>query len=75
MGKIVPRSFERIRSGEQIQIPSFTNVAAATAAGVTAAKFPRRFIYLTVGGTGAVPCIAVSDGANWKQVAIGANAL
>ena len=75
MGKIVPRSFERIRSGEHIQIPSFTNVAAATAAGVTAAKFPRRFIYLTVGGTGAVPCIAVSDGTNWKQVAIGANAL
>ena len=75
MGKIVPRSFERIRSGEQIVIPSFTNVAAATAAGVTAAKFPRRFIYLTVGGTGAVPCIAVSDGTNWKQVAIGANAL
>ena len=75
MGKIVPRSFERIRSGEQIVIPSFTNVAAATAAGVTAAKFPRRFIYLTVGGTGAVPCLAVSDGTNWKQVAIGANAL
>ena len=75
MGKIVPRSFERIRSGEHIQIPSFANVAAATAAGVTAAKFPRRFIYLTAGGTGSVACIAVSDGTNWKQVAIGANAL
>ena len=75
MGKIIPRSFERLRSGEQLQIPSFTNVAAANAAGVTAAKFPRRIIYLTVGGTGAVPCIAISDGANWKQVAIGVNAL
>ena len=75
MGKLVPRSFERIRSGEQIQIPSFTNVAAATAAGVSAAKFPRRIIYLTAGGTGAVACIAISDGTNWKQVAMGANAL
>ncbi len=75
MGKILPRGFERIRSGEQIQIPTFANVAAATAAGVTAAKFPRRIIYLTAGGTGAVPCIAISDGTNWKQVAIGVNAL
>ena len=75
MCKLVPRSFERIRSGEQIQIPSFTNVAAATAAGVSAAKFPRRIINLTAGGTGAVACIAISDGTNWKQVAMGANAL
>ncbi len=75
MGKILPRSFERLRSGEQLQVPSFTNVAAANAAGVTAAKFPRRIIYLTAGGTGAVPCIAISDGTNWKQVAIGVNAL
>ncbi len=75
MGKDVPRSFEKIRSGEQIQIPTFTNVAAAVAAGVTAAKYPRRIIHLSAGGTGAVPCLAVSDGANWKQVAIGANAI
>ena len=75
MGKIVPRGFERIRSGEQIQPATFTNVAAAVAAGVTAAKFPRRIIYLSVGGTGAVPCLAESDGTNWKQVAIGANAI
>jgi hypothetical protein len=75
MGKDIPRSFEKIRSGEQIQIPTFTNVAAATAAGVTAAKFPRRIIHLSVGGTGAVPCLAISDGANWRQVAIGVNAL
>jgi hypothetical protein len=75
MGKILPRSFEKIRSGEQIQIPSFTNVAGATAAGVTAAKFPRRMIYLTAGGTGSVACLAVSDGTNWKQVAIGVNAI
>ena len=75
MGKILPRSFEKIRSGEQIQIPSFTNVAGATAAGVTAAKFPRRMIYLSAGGTGSVACLAVSDCTNWKQVAIGVNAI
>ena len=75
MGKEIPRSFERLRTGEQLVIPTFTNVAAATAAGVTAAKFPRRIIHLSVGGTGAVPCLAVSDGANWKQVAIGVNAI
>jgi hypothetical protein len=75
MGKLQPRSFERIRSGEQIQIPTFANNAAAIAAGITAAKFPRRIIYLTAGGTGSVPCLAVSDGTNWRQVAIGANAI
>jgi hypothetical protein len=75
MGKIIPRSFERLRSGEQIQPPTFTNVAAAVAAGVTAAKYPKRIIYLTAGGTGSVPCLAVSDGTNWKQIAIGANAI
>ncbi|MGH7993258.1 MAG: hypothetical protein ACREDQ_07070 [Limisphaerales bacterium] len=75
MGKLVPRSFERIRSGEQIQPPTFTNVAAANAAGVTAPKFPRRIIYLTAGGTGSVPCLAVSDGTNWKQIAIGVNCI
>jgi hypothetical protein len=75
MGKEIPRSFERIRSGEQIQVPTFTNVAAANAAGVTAAKFPRRIIHLSAGGTGAMPCLAISDGANWRQIAIGTNAI
>ena len=75
MGKDIPRSFEKLRSGEHLQVPTFTNVAAAVAAGVTAAKFPRRLIHLSVGGTGAVPCLALSDGTNWKQVAIGANAI
>ena len=75
MGKLQPRSFERIRSGEQILIPTYTNNAAAIAAGITAAKFPRRIIYLTAGGTGSVPCLAVSDGTNWKQVAIGVYAI
>ena len=75
MGKLLPRSFERLRSGEQIQPATFTNVAAAVAAGVTAAKFPKRIIYLTAGGTGGIPCLAVSDGTNWKQVAIGVNAI
>ena len=75
MSKDIPRSFERIRSGEHIQIMTFTNVAAATAVGVTAAKFPRRIIHLSAGGTGSVACLAVSDGTNWKQIAIGANAI
>ena len=75
MGKEIPRSFERIRSGEQIQIPAFTNVAAAVAAGATAAKFPRRMIYLSAGGTGGVPCVAFSDGTNWKQMAVGVNCI
>ena len=75
MGKDIPRSFEKLRSGEHLQVPTFTNVAAAVAAGVTAAKFPRRLIHLSVGGTGAVPCLAMSDGTNWKQVAIGATAI
>ena len=75
MGKEIPRSFERIRSGEQMQPPTYTNVAAAVAAGVTAAKFPRRNIHLSAGGTGSVPCLAVSDGTNWKQIAIGNNAI
>jgi hypothetical protein len=75
MGKLIPWGSEKIRSGEVIQIPTFTNVAAANAAGVTAAKYPRRMIYLSAGGTGSVACLAVSDGTNWKQVAIGANAI
>src|ERR1035438_7243968 len=75
MGKLLPRSFERIRSGEQIVIPSFTNVAAAVAAGVTAAKFPRRVIYLSAGGTGSVPCLAVTDGTNRKPIGMGASAI
>ncbi|HLP76786.1 MAG TPA: hypothetical protein VK327_07685, partial [Candidatus Paceibacterota bacterium] len=68
MGKIIPRSFERIRSGEQIEITTFTTVTAATAAGVTAAKFPRRLIFLTQGLSGT-PCLAYSDGTAWKAVA------
>ena len=75
MGKLLPRSFERLRSGEQIQPPTFTTVAAAVASGVTAAKFPRRIIHLSAGGTGGVPCLAISDGTNWKQIAIGASAI
>ena len=75
MGKLIPRSFERIRSGEQIVPPTFTNVAAATAAGVTAANWKNRWIVLTAGGTGGVQCIAFSDGTNWRQVALGANCI
>ena len=75
MGKDIPRSFEKLRSGEQIQPPTFTNVAAAVAAGVTAAKNPRRLIYLSSGGTGSVPCLAISDGTNWRQITLGANAI
>ena len=42
---------------------------------MTAAKFPRRVIHLSAGGTGSVPCLAISDGTNWKQMAIGANCI
>ena len=75
MGKEIPRGFEKIRSGEHLQFPTYTNVAAAVAAGVTAAKFPRRIIHLSAGGTGGVPCLAISDGTNWKQMALGANCI
>src|SRR5215470_16796220 len=77
MGKEIPRGFEKIRSGEQLNLKmrGFTNVASLTAAGVTAAKNVGALVYLSTGGTGSVPCLAISDGTNWKQVAIGANAI
>ena len=77
MGKEIPWSFQKIRSGEQLNLKGrgFTNVASLTAAGITAAKNPGAVIYLSTGGTGSVPCVAISDGANWKQIAIGANAI
>jgi hypothetical protein len=73
MGKDIPWSFQKIRSGEQLNLKSrpFANVAALTAAGITAAKNPGALIYLSAGGTGSVPCLALSDGAGWKQIAIG----
>jgi hypothetical protein len=77
MGKEIPWSFAKIRSGEQLNLKGkgYTNVAALTAAGITAAKNVGAIIYLSAGGTGAVACLAISDGTNWKQIAIGANAL
>ena len=77
MGKEIPRSFERLRNGEQLNLKGrgFTNVASLTAAGITPAKNPGACIYLSTGGTGGVPCLAISDGTNWKQVAIGNNAI
>jgi hypothetical protein len=77
MGKDVPRSFEKIRGGEQLNLKmrGFTNVASLTAAGLTPAKNVGALVYLSTGGTGSVPCLAISDGTNWKQVAIGANAI
>jgi len=75
MGKEIPRSFERLRSGEQIQIPGYVNTAAAVAAGVTAAKYPRRMIFLFTGGSGSVPCLAISDGTNWRQITLGGNTI
>ena len=77
MGKEIPWSFAKIRSGEQLNLKTrpFANVAALTAAGVTASKNPGALIYLSAGGTGSVPCLALSDGTNWKQVAVGANCI
>ena len=77
MGKDIPRSFEKLRSGEQLNLKrgGYTNVASLTAAGITPARNPGAFIYLSAGGTGSVPCVALSDGTNWKQIAIGANCI
>jgi len=77
MGKEIPWSFQKIRSGEQLNLKGrgFTNVASLTAAGITAAKNPGAVLYLSAGGTGSVPCVAISDGTNWKQMAIGANCI
>ena len=75
MGKEIPWSFQKIRGGEQLNLKGrkFTNVASLTAAGLTPAKCDGAMIHLSAGGTGAVQCIAFSDGSNWKQIAIGAN--
>ena len=77
MGKEIPRSFDGIRNGEHLNLKSkgFTNVASLTAAGLTPARNPGALIELSAGGTGGVPCLAFSDGTNWKQIAIGANAV
>ena len=77
MGKEIPRSFERIRNGEALGLAAkgFTNVASLTAAGLTPAKCKGAPIYLSAGGTGGVPCLAFSDGVNWKQIALGANCI
>lgn len=77
MGKEIPWSFVKIRSGEQINLKTraFTNVASLTAAGITPAKNPGAIIYLSTGGTGSVPCLAFSNGTSWLQVAIGIAAI
>jgi hypothetical protein len=77
MGKEIPRSFERIRNGEALNLnqKGFSNVASLTAAGITPAKNKGAMISLSAGGTGGVPCVAFSDGANWKQIALGANCI
>jgi hypothetical protein len=77
MGKEIPRGLEKIRNGQLLSLKAggFTNVASLTAAGITAAKNAGALIYLSTGGTGSVPCLVISDGTNWKQVAIGANAI
>ena len=77
MGKEIPWSFQKIRNGEQLNLNGrgFTNVASLTAAGITAAKNVGAIIYLSAGGTGGVPCVAISDGSNWKQMAVGANCI
>ena len=77
MGKEIPWSFQKMRGGEQLNLKSrpFTNVASLTAAGITPARNPGSLLYLRAGGTGSVPCLVISDGTNWKQIAIGATAI
>jgi hypothetical protein len=69
------RSSGAISQGKAASLSSFTNLAALTAAGLTAAAYNGRLVYLTAGGTGSVSCLAISDGTNWKQIAIGVNAI
>lgn len=77
MSKQIIRGLEKLRNGEQLNLKSrsFTNVASLTAAGLSPAKNPGALIYLSTGGTGGVPCLAFSDGTNWKQITLGANAI
>ena len=77
MGKEIPWSFQKMRGGEQLNLKSrpFTNVASLSAAGITPARNPGALLYLSAGGTGSVPCLVISDGTNWKQIAIGATAI
>ena len=79
MGKILPRGNQLARSGLGMNIKNlvgpFATVAALNAAGYTAAANPGSMIMLSAGGTGSVLCIAVSDGANWRQLAVGANCI
>ena len=79
MGKNVPRGNNLARSGLGLNLKNlvgpFANVAALNAAGYTPAACPGGMFYLSAGGTGSVACMAVSDGTNWKQVAIGANCI
>ncbi|MDB6056233.1 MAG: hypothetical protein JWO95_77, partial [Verrucomicrobiales bacterium] len=54
MSKQIIRGLEKLRNGEQLNLKSraFTNVASATAAGLSPAKNPGALIYLSTGGTG-----------------------
>jgi len=51
--------------------PTYTVVANAPPAALNTGAI----IILTAGGTGSVLCLAVSNGTNWKQIAVGANAI
>jgi hypothetical protein len=73
MGKEIPRSFAKLRSGEQLNLKTraFTNLASLTAAGLTPAKNPGAMIYLSTGGTGSVPCVErwheLETGCHWSK--------
>jgi hypothetical protein len=69
------RSASYVATKNALELPAYSNVAALTAAGITAAANTRRMVFLTAGGTGSVACLAISDGTKWKQIAIGANCI
>lgn len=75
MGKNLPWGNQKIRSGLGMAttglVGNFTNLASLNAAGYTAASCKGAIVYLSTGGTGSVPCLAISDGVSWKQIAIG----
>ena len=77
MGKELPWGRSKLASGEQLRLKAgnFTNVASLTAKGLRAAANPGALVYASTAGTGSVPCLLFSDGTNWKQIAIGANAI
>lgn len=57
-------------AGKKVPLVDLSNQSFAVADVPSAATYPKRVIYVTNGNAGAA-CLAVSDGTNWKVVALG----